>query len=169
MMSMRQPRFRRLAVLKWTGVSLCSLIFVVWFGSRWFGATIEHRRIWTVRSAYVADGRLELTRSIYPYSTVFFYPEGWSFRRFALQTDGFHWLWSPERILKTVPTTLQGLVVPLYIPFTLLAAPTALLFCRDRRRVRWARSGCCAGCGYNLAGLPVAERVRCPECGRDSA
>jgi hypothetical protein len=52
--------------------------------------------------------------------------------------------------------------VPLYIPFALSALPTAFLFYRDRRSVRWAREGRCVWCGYDLSGV----RGPCPECGK---
>jgi hypothetical protein len=53
---------------------------------------------------------------------------------------------------------LRGLVFPLWIPFFLIAAPTAWLWYRDRRHP----PGSCACCGYDLSGTPSGF---CPECG----
>ena len=74
------------------------------------------------------------------------------------------WPWLPKRITTSPWPGIDAVLVPLYIPFTLLALPTALLFHRDRRSVRWAIAGRCRRCGYNLAGLPPT--TPCPECGR---
>ncbi len=49
--------------------------------------------------------------------------------------------------------------VPLWLPFLIVALPTAFLFYRDRKQIP---PGHCSTCGYNLTG---AEHERCPECG----
>ncbi len=49
--------------------------------------------------------------------------------------------------------------VPLWLPFLIVALPTAFMFYRDRKRIP---PGHCKTCGYNLTG---AEHERCPECG----
>ncbi len=46
-------------------------------------------------------------------------------------------------------------------PSAVLVAIGGAIWLRNRRK---ARPGCCAGCGYSLAGLPVGASV-CPECG----
>ena len=51
------------------------------------------------------------------------------------------------------------ITVPLWMPFVVFAAPTAVLWCQDRRRIP---AGCCLRCGYDLTGNVSA---RCPECG----
>ncbi len=50
-------------------------------------------------------------------------------------------------------------VVPLWLPFLLISAPTAFLWYRDRRRIP---AGHCRRCGYDLT---KNESGRCPECG----
>ncbi len=49
--------------------------------------------------------------------------------------------------------------IPLWLPFLIMAIPTAFMFWRDRKRIP---AGHCSTCGYNLTG---AEHERCPECG----
>ena len=51
------------------------------------------------------------------------------------------------------------LKLPLWIPFILVAIPTAVLCWRDRHR---PPPGHCQRCGYNLTGNVSG---RCPECG----
>ena len=63
-----------------------------------------------------------------------------------------------------LPTVSRGLGngtsvgLPIWIPFLLIALPTAYLFWRDRRPPR----GHCRECGYNLTGNVSGV---CPECG----
>lgn len=52
--------------------------------------------------------------------------------------------------------------LPLWMPFALVAAPTAWICCRARLR---ARAGRCA-CGYDVTGL--APGAECPECGGET-
>ena len=75
---------------------------------------------------------------------------------------------SPERGWWTIrfrewpqwlPVIRPGLIVlPLWIPFLLVAVPTACLWYRDRR----IPPGHCRNCGYNLTGNVSGV---CPECG----
>ena len=48
--------------------------------------------------------------------------------------------------------------IPFWLPFTLAAIPTVILWRRDRRTVK---PGCCRMCGYDLR----ASKMTCPECG----
>jgi len=66
-----------------------------------------------------------------------------------------------ERNAAFVPEFAQklGRVLALWIPFLLVAIPTAYLWYRDRRRLP---SGHCRKCGYNLTGNVSGV---CPECG----
>ena len=51
-----------------------------------------------------------------------------------------------------------GEFLPFWLFLTLAAIPTAILWHRDRRRVK---PGCCKTCGYDLR----ASKKICPECG----
>ena len=54
---------------------------------------------------------------------------------------------------------IRAIVVPLWIPFLLVVAPTTYLWYRDRRR---PPPGHCRSCHYNLTGNVSGV---CPECG----
>ena len=59
----------------------------------------------------------------------------------------------------------QGdVVLPMWCLWLAVAAPTAYLWCRDRRRFA---PGLCQRCGYDLSGLPPGGA--CPECGKGAA
>lgn len=61
----------------------------------------------------------------------------------------------------TVDIRKLKVVIPLWIPFVLLAVPTAILWYRDRRHPL----GHCRKCGYNLTGNVSGV---CPECGMET-
>jgi hypothetical protein len=146
---MRRPsRIRRIA--KWTGLVLCVLVVVAW------GVSVK----WEI----------ELDRS----DSVPRYTYGLISGRIALER--YDWI-SLSRGLQVYPTyardfglclpiiswpadqrELAYAVIPLWIPFVLLAVPTAFLWHRDRRPPR----GHCRRCGYNLKGNLSGT---CPECG----
>jgi hypothetical protein len=71
----------------------------------------------------------------------------------ARDIDGF---WYPTRVSWDYPNWY--IQIPLWIPFLLIAIPTAFLIWRDRR----IPHGHCQKCGYNLTGN--ASGI-CPECG----
>ncbi len=52
----------------------------------------------------------------------------------------------------------RHMILPLWMPFLLIAIPTAILFWRDRR----IPPGHCQRCGYDLTGNVSGV---CPECG----
>jgi hypothetical protein len=155
----RRHRARRAA--KWAGAVLCVLIFVAWFASRWSNAVLRHVSKNETRMVVLSGGRTAITwLAKGPIPGL--YSEGWSIDGGRTDPRWVGWDWMPER------GTWLGLhpgagetVLPLYIPFALLAVPTAWLFYLDRRRFAPGR---CQRCGYDLAGL--APGAVCPECGK---
>ena len=83
----------------------------------------------------------------------------------------------PRAVLKWTGAGLCAGVIVMWVagpmvwrffnPILPLAILTAWLFYRDRRNVRWAETGRCVGCGYDLSGLPAG--AGCPECGKGAA
>lgn len=149
---------RKRQILKWTGLSLSLLIAVAWAVSlRWaFGwrRLDDSRRYHS--SAIIQIGALYVSHLEYrgedvssPYwAPDNFYPEFLSVPRILLKPD-FWFVRYPD----------WTLTLPLWIPFVLIAIPTAALWWRDRRRIP---PGHCEKCGYNLAGNVSGV---CPECG----
>ncbi len=69
--------------------------------------------------------------------------------------------WSPT--YNSGPTSFS-VGLPLWIPFLLVAIPTALLWWRDGRRI--PPCGHCQKCGYDLTGNVSGV---CPECGEKTS
>ena len=161
---MRLPRCR--TVMKWVGAGLCAAIFVAWFAGRWFDAAVTHVAGTRYQSAMLGYGGLTVGGGLNTAPTGFDPPEGWSTYLYRRSADSFGWSWAPSWLTFSHSREREDILYfPLYIPFVLLALPTAFLFHRDRRRVRWSREGRCVGCGYDLSGV----RGKCPECGREAA
>ncbi|MDM8005533.1 MAG: hypothetical protein QUV05_05205 [Phycisphaerae bacterium] len=80
----------------------------------------------------------------------------WSARRYQSPP---HLRWTPY---VRVTSDVVDAYVPLWIPFLLVAVPTACLWWRDRRRIPL---GHCQKCGYNLTGNVSGV---CPECGEET-
>jgi predicted RNA-binding Zn-ribbon protein involved in translation (DUF1610 family) len=145
-MSRKVPsRLRR--CLKWLGLLMCTLTAVAWLLSpRWAFACHSKRSmvgfgqgvVFVMRGDYPAPKRGML--DIRPMRMLV---KRWGWRWPVLSVDG------PSR---------WKVVIPLWIPFVLLAVPTAILLWRDRR----LPPGHCNTCGYNLAGNVSGI---CPECG----
>jgi hypothetical protein len=64
--------------------------------------------------------------------------------------------WFP--VIHRRPFTM--IILPLWIPFLIIAVPPAHFWWRDRRRIPL---NCCQGCGYDLMGNVSGV---CPECGK---
>jgi hypothetical protein len=169
-------RGRKRRMLKWAGLVLLLVIAVAWavsefypfdyyrnvppYGSRkasrgfsvslvggalwlgWIRGVIQAGGIWPFEQEYIRIWLPSIDRSILPTSDD------------AMEMAS-HRLWEPY-----VPThTEVHIGVPLWIPFLLVAIPTAVLWYRDRRRIP---PGHCRNCGYNLTGNVSGI---CPECG----
>lgn len=68
-----------------------------------------------------------------------------------------HWRWRPSRGVRG--TSIDGVFIPFWIPFSVGAILMAVSLLRSRHRFP---SGHCRSCGYNLTGNTSG---RCPECG----
>lgn len=137
----RRRRLRR--VLKWGGLTLSLLIVLGWALSlRWIipsPVVLADSRAPDITEMYLSEGCLVVHHS-------------GSGRIQAFRASPRPPVWLPE--------WGPGLLVcPLWIPFLLVAVPTAVFFRRDRR----IPPGCCQSCGYDLRGN--VSRV-CPECGK---
>lgn len=74
----------------------------------------------------------------------------------------YEWRWSPA-IKRSVHRLHYSVRVALWVPFVLVAIPTAILWCPIRRR---PPPHCCQHCGYDLTGNVSGI---CPECGAEVA
>lgn len=141
---------------KWTGLAACVLIAAMYAASvkHIFGATYLAGQTYE-RSVWTHLGAIEYHCASCPGDPA---PLGlnWTFQRWGV--GSFPWLprWRFGRS--------DQVVIPLWLPFTVAAIPTAVLFYRDRPAARRAREGKCVTCGYDLRGL--APGAPCPECGR---
>ena len=162
-------RRRPPAVLKWTGAGLCAVVFAAWLIGGW-RSSFWH---WARGSEYSGIGTglgaiivLHVEQPNLDFSAMpVDYTLGDLMFVLGERRHECSWQWSPRWLDTPSPSggLIRAIVIPLWVPFLLLAAPTAWLFYRDRRSVRWAAAGRCVGCGYDLSGL--APGAACPECG----
>jgi len=75
--------------------------------------------------------------------------------------------WRERLLWWTSPTPLpfpvRAFAFPLWMPLFACGLAATGLWWRDRRAMRWARTGCCRSCGYDRRSLDA--RANCPECG----
>ena len=141
-----RPRIRRIA--KWSGVVLCVMNGAAWgisttWGVWFFGSTMNFT---------AASGIIDLDfygRELSQASVAAL--------QYGRTTGGLGLTW-PRLILFRGSFVLK---LPFWIPFMLVALPTAYLFWRDRDR-RYP-PGHCQKCGYDLQGNVSGV---CPECGK---
>jgi len=158
----RPSRLRRW--LKWAGLLLTCNVLAIGVVSIFANMGVTGRLLTTpvtgratpfihVLNAYAIVGRLE-------------YVEKWWFH--PIQGPRLPFFWRPRVIRRAYrrlgvktpnPVIYSALLIPLWIPFVILALPTTYLFLRDRRRIP---PGHCQTCGYNLTGNVSGV---CPECG----
>jgi len=137
----------------------------VWFLSGALAVRAVHSRSGVTWEMDIFRGCLDVHRGFYPRSDQSV-PEGWyDLYVGVLERDALGWRWLPQwDVIGTGESLIQRVAVPLHIMSAILALPAAWLFYRDRRSVRWARTGNCPRCGYDLSGLPPG--AACPECGK---
>jgi hypothetical protein len=144
---------RRWRVAKWAGVGFCALALLSWGLSlcSWFGLAHNGKDFWQI-ALHQGVAWVRLVRTPAPPQ---FAPPGWiPYFTIALgkpvwRNVGLNGSWSGG----------WDVVLPLWIPFLLVAFPTGTLFYLDRRRIP---PHCCLGCGYDLTGNTSGT---CPECG----
>lgn len=149
---------RRGRVLKWTGAATCTVIFLAWVGSvpLQLGYVYAYGTPGSRQGSYhihLNDGRINISHLNYRwrYGSYGYWEVVW---------PDVHLKWTP--IVGTyigANRTIKTRSVPLWVPWVIVAIPTALLFWLDRRRIP---SGYCKKCGYDLTGNVSGI---CPECG----
>lgn len=127
------------------------MIFVAWFVSRWWWVTFPLNDSWTFGTVGLGAGAI-----FYDYVEINGYPMGWPFSRDT--ADQSFWVWKPRLQGRLLHPT--NLVLPLWIPFVVLALPTSFLFAFGRTTHR--REGVCSTCSYDVTGISPGK---CPECG----
>lgn len=143
---------QRWRVLKWGGLGVSVVIFVQWVASFfWMWGYVEPR------------GQVSVQWSIQP--GILSYLE---FPRIAAEAS---WFLAPTETTQTTwkpiwqtftagpPPRRPVIAIPFWIPFLLVAIPTAILWWLDPRRIL---PGHCKGCGYDLTGNISGV---CSECG----
>ncbi|UCF32491.1 MAG: hypothetical protein JSV78_09155 [Phycisphaerales bacterium] len=141
-----QRRTRRTRFLKWLGLVMCALIVVAWLVSLRWGLVYQGREY--LGGFTLGQGGLVCAREL---------GQGWH----ALDMknrDVLEGVWERRWPDISFDVAEWGVLIPLWIPFVVLAVPTAILWWRDRRNP----PGHCRNCGYNLTGNISGI---CPECG----
>jgi len=164
---------RRWRVLKWAGVAVLILLTAV------YGASFK--RIWYYTQDWgrqyvfeiqaesgqlsISFGAGQLDDGTRGGSVVLYDRGGIPSPRYTpppgtrrIWGSGKHWLDTPQTV-RFSPGPYSAIHVPLWIPFLLVAVPTALIFWRDRR----IPPHFCQSCGYDLTGNVSGV---CSECGR---
>src|SRR5262249_26518553 len=141
---------------RWVGAGLCAVMLASWGASRWILIKVTHVGEYS-SLAGVSNGGIFV---LWFRGSARHWPgPGWHIDG---ERCGPAWRW---RAGWDTELGITRVAIPLYTPFTLLGLPTAFLFHRDRRSVRWAREGRCVWCGYDLSGVTGP----CPECGREES
>ncbi len=144
---MRRPsRIRRTA--KWAGLTLSLLIMAMWAVSyRWSFAASAWG--WGGVSTCGILSAVELLFDEEQASCFVVPSSGCADEDWGLTWPEF---WSTD-------WGVSSSQVPFWFPFLLIAAPTGILWYRDRHHIQ---PGHCQKCGYNLTGNTSGK---CPECG----
>lgn len=142
-------RRRAGSLLRWSGTVLSVLLLALWFHSGWYTSVVQ---VWRL-SMVAWHGELSLVwipAGVTPLNV------GPAVYR-DVRRRGGPWEWWYHYDPRTARAAT--LMVPLWWPIVLVAAPTGVAWWRSRRG---APKGC-PRCGYDLTGL--AKGSRCPECG----
>lgn len=146
---MRLGRHKR-CVLQWSGLVVCLLIVITWAES------LVHTIGWR-RTAFVLDDVIVREKSFYLSSGAV----SLTWQQYGRVLDSGWEIHDGDGSIVWLPSWgATECVVPLWIPFLLLAVSTVSVWWLDRRRIPPGR---CGHCGYNLTGNVSG---RCPECGQ---
>jgi hypothetical protein len=150
----RRPRTRR--VLKWVGTVACVLVFTAWaLSTKWSLAYVgQPVCLDVIRGGVTVDRFRALDMAM-------FNPCRQGYWRVRTLSRIDPPVWSPSLGIwhARFHGRVSAFILPLWIPLALLATPTIILWCHDRRRIP---SGHCQTCGYDLTGNVSGI---CPECG----
>jgi hypothetical protein len=146
---------RRWRTLKWAGLVLSLLIVVAWAVSlpwMWYYqrhniAVLDDEGDCRGYSVYLGDGCLLVVHTWAHPEQINDGPH--------VQRQSLNPIWSPSVYARN---NCWEFWLPLWMPFLIIAIPTAVLWRRDRR----IPPGHCQNCGYNLTGNISGV---CPECG----
>ena len=166
---------RKGRILKWAGLLLLLPIAVAWVVSQFYRCDFD-RTVRTCRRPAVAAGHSVSVRLLsgglwFGWNTgAYSVPRKttWTVERYY-RWQGYTQMWLPslERGTTLVlgwsstPLSVWHVGLPLWIPFLVIAIPTAFLWWSDRRRIPLHS---CKGCGYDLTGNMSGM---CPECGQN--
>ena len=167
------PRLR--ALMKWSGVTLCVLLFALWLASGWWGVTVMHldstlpqdlrlvsRPVIPDWEIWVVRGSLEIAHQSPPGP-----PKTMEWRvTYSSSSPAslrMRWMWWPQSRAFVGPP-IRKYWIPFWMPLALAVGVTIAYWYFDYRRYL----GRCAICRYDLRGLPETT-MKCPECGTEIA
>jgi hypothetical protein len=158
---------RRWRILKWAGLVLSGVIVLAWAASRRCCLTYGRLDPRGATSTQTIAGRTYTLHACSFWQCKGGSVEYWCFAVPQFTSpgsqgwylDGRHdrLTWLP--VYRHFADGNHHIFLPLWIPFLIVAIPTAFLWWRDRRRIP---PGHCQKCGYNLTGNMSGI---CPECG----
>ncbi len=143
---MQLSRYRKWA--KWVGLVGCTTLAAFWLNGPRYMHWVSPASYWLIS---FCDGCLDIQR--FTSSFVESLP-----LRPGFSTGGFSSRGRSVRPFVGSNANSTQILIPLWIPFIILAIPTAFFWYRDRR----PPPNHCQFCGYNLTGNVSGT---CPECG----
>lgn len=154
-----QPRLA--CLIKWVLLAFCVLLACLWLtSSRWSISRRDMRPGRRLSAVAFVNGAISvavITDPKWDWSVRDTRPQ-WSIDSIRAEHRAFRWL--PElQPLQNPGVPWFTMLVPTWIPLTVLLVPTACIWWRARS----VRAGYCKRCGYSLKGL--RGHAPCPECG----
>lgn len=148
---------RVIRLFKWTGLIVSIVILLTWISSTIWGVNYEFVKSNVAGVITFGDGELGwmTLKGLNASSN----PKGFSVERINGNRVWGLELPSIKRDDFYGEDNMLWVTIPLWLPFVIVAAPTAFLWHIDRRR---KHQGHCPKCGYDLLGNQSGV---CPECG----